>query len=122
MIIVKRDPVTIGVVLSAIVLMLGYMLGWSVEFSGSVVAVITVGVGVVQALNVFGTDAFVALAINFVAAILTAYTAWSGIPVSDSLKVLIMGLITAVLGMVTRNGVTNKTAPNGTQRDALVTA
>ena len=72
----------------------------------------------VQSLNVFGSDKFTALAVNFGAAAIAVFVAW-GVPLGDSLQTLILGVVAAVLGLFARNGVTNQYATDGTKATQL---
>ena len=110
--IIKRDPVTVGVVFTALVLLLGNQLGWPIEATGSVTVLIAAGVAVVQVLNVFGSDKFTAAAVQLVVAGIATFVAW-GIQIPDETATLIIGLVVAVLGFFSRNGVTNRHTVDG---------
>ena len=116
-IIIKRDPVTVGAVVSALIVILGSQLDWSDVLIAALVGVVTACVGIVQALNVFGTDKFTSLALNLVAAVfvLAAAMAWN---IDADLQNAITAAIPILLGLFARNGVDNRFAADGTLKVA----
>jgi HAMP domain-containing protein len=117
--IIKRDPVTIGAVVIALIGVMGGWLGWSPVLIGALIAVVSAVVGVVQALNVFGTDKFVAVALNLVGAGFALAVALN-VHLDADLVAAMTAAVAIVLGLFARNGVTNRLSELGGARSSMV--
>ena len=111
-IILKRDPVTVGAVLTALLALLGVSFEWPAAVTVAAIGVVTAGVAVVQALNTFGTDKFTAIGLNVVGAAIGLVVSLN-IEVSDEMQTAIMAVAVTVFGLFARNGVTNRYGPTG---------
>lgn len=118
MIIVKRDPVAVGAAIISVLGFLGAFLDWSPVLTAALIGVVTAGVAVIQAANVFGTDQFTAVAVNLVGAALGCLLAF-GLNVADDVQTAILAAVPILLGLFARNGVTNRYGVDGSLTPAL---
>lgn len=122
MLIFKRNPIELAGVVNAVIVALGLLLGWDVLVTGCIVAAVTAIAGVVQYLNVFGTDQFTALAINAVGTILTLMVALGFDQLTDEVQSSLLVIVPLALGLFARNGVTNKHTPAGARTKTVLFA
>lgn len=112
---VRRDPVTIGAAISVIFTMLSVAAHWPLGVQVAGTLVIGAAVAVVQAINVFGTDKFTAVGVNFVGAALGLLLALN-LHVPDDLQKAVMAAVPILLALFARGQVTNRFTAMGTER------
>ncbi len=112
MLIVKRDPVTIGAVLISLLGLVGVWADLDPILTAALVGIVVAGVAVIQSANVFGTDKFTSVAVNAVGALLAVLLAFN-LNITEDVQTALLAAVPILLGLFARNGVTNKLSVNG---------
>jgi hypothetical protein len=114
MLIFKRDPQAVAVAVCAVLVVLGRVLNVDPVVIGGLAAIVTALAYVVQYLNVVDDARFVTACAGLASALLTFAAGYTDVLDSET-QSLAVAAVPLILGLLTRNGVTNRHTAAGRQ-------